>query len=402
MWIVFGIACEGEIVSGEDQKAEDTSKIDQTTDTSSEPSTDPTDEEPIESIEQRLVYTTIRNGGGGGVYIYSPQREEVVWSIVNSRGKHWLDAQQSADGQRIYVLEDNLFSPVEHSNLLVFDQSGLVEEHFFRNFHHTIAVHQDAEGEMIFTLEQEFIGQDPVVITDKVMRYRGGFSEPIFEIKNWVNYDTLENNFKVLESGDIDKSHANTLRYEPSRNSLILSLAGLNCVVELSTDGIPLNFFLGKNFSKTSMNETSATIWSGGEFLKPHGARFDEDGTLWMISDTEYGGEKSKEIQGYQLVTNDVNTESEENPNDESHSENAQEEQFTISLQQQVPPPYEGMLPAAGGDLIPWSNGNFMVTWGFSGVLEEVNKEGERLWMLETPIQESLGFFGSTTIQFEN
>ena len=60
------------------------------------------------------------------------------------------------------------------------------------------------------------------------------------------------------------------------------------------------------------------------------------------------------------------------------------------------------MLPAAGGDLIPWSNGNFMVTWGFSGVLEEVNKEGERLWMLETPIQESLGFFGSTTIQFEN
>ena len=45
------------------------------------------------------------------------------------------------------------------------------------------------------------------------------------------------------------------------------------------------------------MNETSATIWSGGEFLKPHGARFDEDGTLWMISDTEYGGEKSKEIQ---------------------------------------------------------------------------------------------------------
>lgn len=402
MWIVFGIACEGEIISGEDQKAEDTSKIDQTTDTSSEPSTDPTDEEPIESIEQRLVYTTIRNGGGGGVYIYSPQREEVVWSIVNSRGKHWLDAQQSADGQRIYVLEDNLFSPVEHSNLLVFDQSGLVEEHFFRSFHHTIAVHQDAEGEMIFTLEQEFIGQDPVVITDKVMRYRGGFSEPIFEIKNWVNYDTLENNFKVLESGDIDKSHANTLRYEPSRNSLILSLAGLNCVVELSTDGIPLNFFLGKNFSKTSMNETSATIWSGGEFLKPHGARFDEDGTLWMISDTEYGGEKSKEIQGYQLVTNDVNTESEENPNDESHSENAQEEQFTISLQQQVPPPYEGMLPAAGGDLIPWSNGNFMVTWGFSGVLEEVNKEGERLWMLETPIQESLGFFGSTTIQFEN
>ena len=154
MWIVFGIACEGEIISGEDQKAEDTSKIDQMTDTSSEPSTDPTDEEPIESIEQRLVYTTIRNGGGGGVYIYSPLREEVVWSIVNSRGKHWLDAQQSADGQRIYVLEDNLFSPVEHSNLLVFDQSGLVEEHFFRNFHHTIAVHQDAEGEMIFTLEQ--------------------------------------------------------------------------------------------------------------------------------------------------------------------------------------------------------------------------------------------------------
>ena len=45
----------------------------------------------------------------------------------------------------------------------------------------------------------------------------------------------------------------------------------------------------------------------------------------------------------------------------------------------QVPPPYEGMLPAAGGDLIPWSNGNFMVTWGFSGVLEEVNKKKENV-----------------------
>ncbi len=401
MLIVIGIACQGEIVSGEDQKTEDTSKIDQTIDTPSEPSTDPIEEEPIETIEQRLVYTTIRNGGGGGVYIYSPQKEEVVWSIVNSRGKHWLDAQQSSDGQKVYVLEDNLFSPVEHSNLLVFDQSGLVEEHFFKNFHHTIAVHKDEEGEVIFALEQEFMGQDPVVITDKVMRYRDGFSEPIFEIKNWVNYDTLENNFKILENGDIDKSHANTLRYEPSRNSLVLSLAGLNCVVELSTDGIPLNFFLGKNFSKNAMNETSATIWGGGEFLKPHGARFDEDGILWMISDTEYSGEKSKEIQGYQLVRTSVDSESEENPDDETRSENAQE-QYTINLQQQIPPPYEGMLPAAGGDLIPWSNDNFMVTWGFSGVLEEVNKEGERLWMLETPIQESLGFFGSTTIQFEN
>ena len=402
MWIVIGIACQGEIVSGEDKKTEDTSKDDQTNDTFADPSFEPHEDETTESIEQRLVYTTIRNGGGGGVYIYSPQREEVVWSIVNSRGKHWLDAQQSSDGQRIYVLEDNLFSPVEHSNLLVFDQNGLIEEHFFRSFHHTIAVHQDAQGEMIFTLEQEFMGQNPVVITDKVMRYREGFSEPIFEIKNWVNYETLENNFKVLENGDIDKSHANTLRYEPSRNSLVLSLAGLNCVVELSTDGIPQNFFLGKNFSETSMNDTSATIWSGGEFLKPHGARFDEDGILWMISDTEYGGEKSKEIQGYQLVTTPANTDSENSPDEEDSSSENTQEQYSITLQQQVPPPYEGMLPAAGGDLIPWSNGNFMVTWGFSGVLEEVNKEGERLWMLETPIQESLGFFGSTNIQFEN
>lgn len=401
MLIVIGIACQGEIRSGKDQqKTQDTSKIDQIFDMPAEP---PPDTGSEQSNEQRLVYTTIRNGGGGGVYIYSPQREEVVWSITNSRGRHWLDAQQSSDGQKIYVLEDNLFSSVEHSNLLVFDQSGLIEEHFFKNFHHTLTVHQDAEGEKVFTLEQDFVGQNPVVITDKVMRYSDGLSEPIFEIKDWVNYDTLTNNFKILENGDIDKSHANTLRYEPSRNSLILSLAGLNCVVELSIDGIPLNFFLGKNFSETSVNETSATIWSGGEFLKPHGARFDEDGTLWMISDTEYGGEKSKEIQGYQLVTTLVNTDQEDQPpEDNSSFEDVQEEQHIIDLYQQIPPPYEGMLPAAGGDLIPWSNGNFMVTWGFSGVLEEVNKEGERLWMFETPIQESLGFFGSTTIEFEN
>ena len=74
----------------------------------------------------------------------------------------------------------------------------------------------------------------------------------------------------------------------------------------------------------------------------------------------------------------------------------------TLVLQNKISPPYEGMLPAAGGDLIPWENGNFMVTWGFSGVLEEVDIEGERIWMYETAIQESLGFFGSTNLPFEN
>ena len=39
---------------------------------------------------------------------------------------------------------------------------------------------------------------------------------------------------------------------------------------------------------------------------------------------------------------------------------------------------------------------------GFSGVMEEVNLQGERIWMLETPIQEKFGFFGTTTISFEN
>jgi hypothetical protein len=399
MWIAIWIACQGDIVSGEKKTTEDTSSVNQPSDQPIEPSSDtseeePIDREPIDRIEQRIVYTTIRNGGGGGVHIYSPERKEVVWSIVNSRGKHWLDAQQSSDGQRIYVLEDNLFSPIEHSKLLVFDQNGLVSENFFRNFHHTMALYTDPEGEVIFTLEQEFMGLEPVVITDKVMRYRNGFSEPIFEIKNSVNYDILENNFKVLENGDIDKSHANTLRYEPSRNSLILSLAGLNCIVELSIDGIPLHFYLGKDFSPDAMNDTPATIWSGGQFLKPHGARFDDTGTLWVISDTEYNGEKSKEIQSYQLVTT-------QNENEEN-STNEGETHHTLSIDNIIPPPYEGMLPAAGGDLMPWQNGNFMVSWGFSGVLEEVNTEGERIWMMETPIQESLGFFGATTIQFEN
>ena len=124
------------------------------------------------------------------------------------------------------------------------------------------------------------------------------------------------------------------------------------------------------------MNETSATIWSGGELPTFYGARFDEDGTLWMISDTEYGGEKSKEIQGYHLLTTEGNTRSKGIQMMSLILKIAAEEQYTISLQQQVPPPYEGILPAAGGDLIPWSNGNFMVTWGFSGVLEEVNKRG--------------------------
>ena len=84
---------------------------------------------------------------------------------------------------------------------------------------------------MIFTLRQEFIGQDPVVITDKVMRYRGGFSEPIFEIKNWVNYDTLETILRFWKVVTLTRVTQTHFAMSPPENSLILSLAGLNCVV---------------------------------------------------------------------------------------------------------------------------------------------------------------------------
>ena len=405
MLIYIWMACNGDIVSGGKDIAnvEDTSIALEPSPEPSDSPTEPANEEPEEVLEERIVFTTIRNGGGGGVFIYSPEREEVVWRVINTRGKHWLDAQPSSDGKYIYVLEDNLFSPVDHSSLLVFDQSGLIEEHFFRDFHHTIAVLSDEQGEVIFTLEQDYLGQNPVNISDKVMRYRDGFSEPIFQIKDWVDYDLLENNFKVLANDDIDKSHANTIRFEPARNTLIVSFAGLNCIVELSLDGTPLHFYLGAEFEPFAMKDTSATIWTGGEFIKPHGARFDEQNTLWVISDTENIGEKSKEIQQYRLVDVAIENQETESENQCSLDTASNEEIYpSLLLQHQIPPPYEGMLPAAGGDLIPWNNGNIMANWGFSGVMEEVNLEGERIWMLETPIQESLGFFGTTTISFEN
>ena len=217
-------------------------------------------------LKRDRFFTTIRNGGGGGVFIYSPEQQEVVWRMINTRGRHWLNAQPSSDGQYIYVLEDNLFSPIDHSSLLIFDETGLVEEHFFRDFHHTIAVLSDEQGEIIFTLEQDYLGQNPVNISDKVMRYRDGFSEPIFGSKIGWTMIFWKIISKVLANDDIDKSHANTLRYEATRNTLIVSFAGLNCVVELSIDGTPLHFYLGADFEPYAMKNTSPTIWTGGEF----------------------------------------------------------------------------------------------------------------------------------------
>ena len=64
--------------------------------------------------------------------------------------------------------------------------------------------------------------------------------------------------------------------------------------------------------------------------LKPHGARFDEQGTLWLISDTDENGEKSKEIQQYQLSP--LTTEAQEDSENQNTSDTAsQEENISLS-----------------------------------------------------------------------
>ena len=180
-----------------------------------------------------------------------------------------------------------------------------------------------------------------------------------------------------LQSGMYDKTHANTLRYDAERNSFLLSCAGINTILEINTSGEIIAAFLGAHIRPEAFTRGTRyngyPIYTGAVYDKPHGARFDSDGTLWSITDEEVGeGELRKKVVGYRA------------------------EGTELELFVEVGPPYEGMLPMAGGEVIPMGAGHLAITWGFAGVVEEVTIEEERLWMLELPFQEGVGFIGST------
>ncbi|MBM75974.1 MAG: hypothetical protein CMK59_11290 [Proteobacteria bacterium] len=327
--------------------------------------------------ERYILYTTIRQSGTGTVNIFDRQSQEVLWTYFNERGHQWVDVQASVAGDRLYVLEEDLFDSNGHGTwLLTLDRNGILSERELPNGHHTIAVREHEGVEQIYTIHNKFIQSDPPLISDVVQLHIGQSSTTFFDLEDWIVWDKATPFFMQLESGMIDKTHVNTLRYDQDRGTLILSCAGINTIIEMDLSGQIVAAYLGSQMEAEAFSEspnyTGYPIFSGAVYDKPHGGLFDEEGVLWSITDIETEtGELRKSVMGYRP------------------------EDGVLYLNRQIDPPYEGMLPMAGGDVIPVGGQRIVVSWGFSGIVEEVDSEGERVWMIEMPFQEGAGFLGS-------
>ena len=335
-------------------------------------------EQWTDSGDRYILYTTIRQSGIGSVNIFDRSTQEVIWTHFNDRDHQWVDVQPSVDGAKIYVLEEDLFDSNGHGTwLLTLDKTGILSERELPNGHHTVAVRDQDGVEQIFSLHNAFIQGDPPLISDVIQLHIGGSTTPFFDLNDWIVWEKAAPFFMELQSGMIDKTHANTLRYDKDRGTLMLSCAGLNTILELDLSGQIVAAYLGTRMDKEAFSEASGytgfPIFSGAMYDKPHGGLFDDEGSVWSITDVHTEtGELRKLLVGYQ-------------PEGEQ-----------LLLSNQIDPPYEGMLPMAGGDVIPLGARRFVVSWGFSGIVEEVSAEGERLWMIEMPFQEGAGFIGSS------
>ena len=100
----------------------------------------------------------------------------------------------------------------------------------------------------------------------------------------------------------------------------------------------------------------------GGQFVHPHGAVFDEEGDLWVLSNID----GITETQAYAISQG-------------------------LQLQTIFPPPYTDFQSLAGGNVLLDSKG-VIVNWGFAGVIEERDFSGSAIWKFESPIGFGMGF----------
>lgn len=193
-----------------------------------------------------------------------------------------------------------------------------------------------------------------------------GTRSEIFTTWDWAEPEVHERFY--LQSEDWgDWTHGNGLSYDPPSDSYLLSLGGVDTVlqIERSSGGLLREFGPG-----------GCSVSEGADFHYQHDAHWTEDGTLLMSS--WVGFESRVMAIEYEL------------------DEEAEELREIWSFGKD-----NGFTSVAGGNAVRLANGNTLLGTGYGGLIVEVTPDGEPVWELGTSMGSAFsdvhvfaGFYG--------
>jgi hypothetical protein len=213
--------------------------------------------------------------------------------------------------------------------------------------HHFFATSPAGETWWLAVDERQIDGSQ--VRGDVVMRQTSeSTSEPMFSF--WDDFTPPTD----ATSAIVDWTHANWLVWSETRQTLTLSTAHTNHIIELSADGTMERIIGGpgaEGAQYTYLNPLDA-------FRRPHGVHWTDNGELLVFATME----DVSRVMRYRL----------------------DEETGTIETVWSFGTEY-GYKTAVLGEAKELSDGNILISWGSTGLLQIVSPEGVVLWEAEAP-----------------
>ncbi len=217
----------------------------------------------------------------------------------------------------------------------------------------------------------EDLGQEVDVAGDAVvLQTPGGEQRTIFSTWDWVEPEKHGLWLDAFYPQGADWTHGNGLHYDDERDVLLLSLRNLNTVLELALDkrkdqALPLRQFGLEGEARFVDSDGLYEIAMGEEtFHMQHDPTFTADGTLLLTNIAEARTQVSEYRLDEPTLTMD------------EIRRYGQEENLA------------GAVMGMARDL---PNGNWLLSFGTSGLVQEVTPAGELAWELRAPAGCALG-----------
>jgi hypothetical protein len=333
-----------------------------------------------ETVSQRYVLTTmLYRNKSGQLFVYDRQTYQVIWQLDNPNDVVWQDARVTNQGQNIVHNEcDVVDHDFSKAFFVTIDTDGNELQRIAAPAtHHSVDIIDEST---LVSIEYDVRDTTDYlqVAGDSVVLFKNGQRELLLSTFDVLNPSPIT---EMWEHGFFpnayDWTHANSIRWYPEHESLLLTIPGLNSIWRIGLDGMLQEVYLGRfatsePYEQGNMYQQQPyPIIEGGTFDMPHGATLDSMGRLWVLSNG-LGTETESTAQGYEII----------------------EEQ--LSLFQEIDVPIEGARTAGLGSVeyLEDTEG-VLINWGILGILEEVDSNNQRIWQLETSLGEVLGM--STT-----
>ncbi len=331
-----------------------------------------------ESSKRFVINSMLYLNRSGRLSIYDRDTNQEVWYLDNPNDPVWPDARMSENGD---VLYHNIVDVKEHDPTRSFvvgvDFAGnVISETYTEGAHHSFDILSDGS---IVTIVSEIRETDSYgkVAGDRVVVYKDGQAQTILSAFSVLSVQPLTDmwNFGYFPDAH-DWTHANWIRWYPNHESYLLTVPGVNAIWQFDADGKMQAAYLGLGMEAQpyqqgqQYQDNPFDIYEGGTFDMPHGATLDSSGRLWVLSNGL--GQVPSYAHGYQVING------------------------TLTLIEEIAPEIEDAHSAGLGSVeYIEANDSVLINWGILGIVEEVDMTEQRLWGIQSNIQEVYG--GSST-----